>query len=404
MSTHHALVVDDDIACAKTLAELIAGEDFSVACAHSLRDARRQLVLQPPDLLLLDPQLRDGSGIELFSDTDLTSRPEVVLTGARAGAEARLRALGRDPAAFLPKPVDQHQLQALLARLMRPANAAAPDGRPSFMLGVSEAMQRIARQIERVAPTALTVLISGESGTGKEVVARALHAASRRRDKPMLALNCGAIAPSLVESELFGHERGSFTGAERQHRGFFERADGGTLFLDEVTEMSPALQVKLLRVLESGRIQRVGATQDQACDVRLIAATNRSPQRAVAEGRLRADLYYRLCVFPIELPPLRARLDDVPPLAEHFLAQVGAQEGRVKRFTPQALARLASCCWPGNVRELRNVVQRAYVMAEGDSIDEYALPPVPARQPAPWPPRRRITSGGWASRDRLRPR
>ncbi|MBI3366976.1 MAG: sigma-54-dependent Fis family transcriptional regulator, partial [Burkholderiales bacterium] len=226
----------------------------------------------------------------------------------------------------------------------------------------------------RVAGTGVTVFVTGESGSGKELVAQTVHDLSRRRKKPFLAVNCGAISPNLIESEIFGHEKGSFTGADRQHLGFFERADGGTLFLDEVTEMPPELQVKLLRVLETGHFTRVGSTQSLEADVRVIAATNRRPEQAVAMGKLREDLMFRLNVFPIELPPLRDRLEDVALLAEHFLAAIGEQEGRAKQFTAQALERLAEYRWPGNVRELRNAVQRAFVMAIGDRIDREWLP------------------------------
>jgi DNA-binding NtrC family response regulator len=253
-------------------------------------------------------------------------------------------------------------------------------------------MRRIYEQIARVAATAVSVFITGESGTGKEVVAQTVHDLSRRRKHPFLAVNCGAISPNLIESEIFGHEKGSFTGADRQHQGFFERAHGGTLFLDEITEMPPDLQVKLLRVLETGLFMRVGSTTAQETDVRVIAATNRPPEIAVSSGKLREDLLYRLNVFPIELPPLRDRIEDIPLLAQHFLSQICEREGMVKNFSPAATARLTAYRWPGNVRELRNVVQRAYVMANGPVItDEWlpeeshsagAMPPSAARAPA----------------------
>jgi DNA-binding NtrC family response regulator len=253
-------------------------------------------------------------------------------------------------------------------------------------------MQRIYEQISRVAGTAVTVFCTGESGTGKELVAKTVHELSRRRKRPFLAINCGAISPNLIESELFGHEKGSFTGADRQHQGFFERAHGGTLFLDEVTEMPLELQVKLLRVLETGTFSRVGSTQSQEADVRVIAASNRPPELAVSSGKLREDLLYRLNVFPIMLPPLRDRADDISLLAEHFLAEVSQAEGVNKRFTREALAKLERYRWPGNVRELRNAVQRAYVMTNGDTITDEWLPsngpsmaPAAAAQPAAAP-------------------
>jgi DNA-binding NtrC family response regulator len=231
-------------------------------------------------------------------------------------------------------------------------------------------MQRVYEQISRVAGTAVTVLITGESGSGKEVAARTIHDLSRRRKQPFLAVNCGAISPHLIESEIFGHEKGSFTGADRQHLGFFERAHGGTLFLDEITEMPLDLQVKLLRVLETGTFMRVGSTQALETDVRVIAATNRVPEQAVASGKLREDLLYRLNVFPIHLPPLQDRLDDIPLLAEHFLQDICRREGQNKRLGKAALDKLRSYRWPGNVRELRNVVQRIYLMEEGHEIGD----------------------------------
>jgi two-component system, NtrC family, response regulator AtoC len=228
-----------------------------------------------------------------------------------------------------------------------------------------------------VAGTALSVFVTGESGTGKELVARTVHDLSRRRNRPFVAVNCGAISSNLIESELFGHEKGSFTGAERQHQGFFERAHGGTLFLDEITEMPPDLQVKLLRVLETGIFMRVGSTQAQETDVRVIAASNRPTGPAVAAGHLREDLLYRLNVFPLELPPLRERAEDIALLADHFLIDIGTREGTAKSFSPQAVAKLTAYGWPGNVRELRNAVQRAYVMAVGAVISDEFLPSDP---------------------------
>jgi two-component system response regulator AtoC len=209
-----------------------------------------------------------------------------------------------------------------------------------------------------------------------------VHDLSRRRARPFLAVNCGAISPNLIESEIFGHEKGSFTGAERQHQGFFERAHGGTLFLDEITEMPMELQVKLLRVLETGTFMRVGSATPIETDVRVIAASNRDPAQAVAQARFREDLHYRLNVFPLELPPLRERVEDLPLLVQHFLADIGKREGVSKRATPAALQRLSQYRWPGNVRELRNVLQRAWVMAPEADITDQWLPRNPAQQVA----------------------
>ena len=364
----HVLIVQDNADIARQLVALLAEQGYSAATARCLRDARRQMALQPPDLLLLDPQLPDGNGLALLDDPELGAPPEVVM---------------------LPHPANlEGPLQDLVARAMQHARRAIAltndaaawrqtleeTGRFGTLVGRSPAMQDVYEQIERVAPTSVTVFVTGESGTGKELVARAVHDLSTRQAQPFLAVNCGAISANLIESEIFGHERGSFTGAERQHQGFFERAHGGTLFLDEITEMPPALQVKLLRVLESGSYMRVGSSVALACDVRVVAASNRDLTQAVKQGLLREDLMYRLHVFPIAMPALRDRVQDIPQLVDHFLHQIGQREGHWRRASPQALAQLARHTWPGNVRELRNALQRAWVMATGEDIAERWLP------------------------------
>nr|WP_316639560.1 sigma-54 dependent transcriptional regulator [uncultured Roseateles sp.] len=391
----HALIVEDDADSAELMAALIATQNFSVATAHSLRDARRQMALQTPDIVLLDLQLPDGSGMDLFADPQLTAQSEIVLITGHASLDTSIEALRLGAVDYLIKPVNLKQLQGILSRVMQPATLQAElaslntqwqhSGHFGQLWGRAPAMRRIYEQISRVAGTAVTVFITGESGTGKEVVAQTVHDLSRRRKQPFLAVNCGAISPNLIESEIFGHEKGSFTGADRQHQGFFERAHGGTLFLDEITEMPLELQVKLLRVLGTGTFMRVGSTQPQATDVRVIAATNRSPDQAVASGRLREDLLYRLNVFPIELPPLRERSEDVALLAEHFLAEICQREGALKHFSAAALELLGGYRWPGNVRELRNVVQRAYVMADGPTISDEWLPQTGQTSSASWP-------------------
>ncbi len=380
----HVLIVDDEVDSAESLKLLIADADFTVAVAHNLRDARRQIALQQPEIVLLDLQLPDGSGMDLFSDPQLLASSEVVLITGHASLETSIQALRLGAADYLIKPINARHLHAVLSRFTKPGELkaeiqvisanVAPDGHFGHLWGRDEAMQLVYEQIARVAGTGVTVFITGESGTGKELVAQTVHDLSRRRHRPFLAVNCGAISPNLIESEIFGHEKGSFTGADRQHQGFFERASGGTLFLDEITEMPVELQVKLLRVLETGRFMRVGSTQAQDADVRMIAATNRGPSEAVASGKLREDLMYRLNVFPVDLPPLRERLGDVALLADQFLRAFAKQEGVSKRFTPRALEQMTRYLWPGNVRELRNVVQRAYVMAPDDVIDECCLP------------------------------
>jgi DNA-binding NtrC family response regulator len=396
MLVNHALIVEDDADAARMVAALVASQGYSAATALSLQDARRQLALQAPDLLLLDLRLPDGNGLSLLEDTELLGQPEVVLMTGHASLESSIQALRLGAVDYLVKPLSAGMLQGMLARVRGPGQRGAPDpaprpapgtdlertGRFGHLVGRSAPMRQVYEQIARVAGTSVTVFITGESGTGKELVAQTVHDMSRRRDKPFLAVNCGAISPHLIESEIFGHERGSFTGAERQRQGFFERAHGGTLFLDEITEMSPALQVKLLRVLESGTFMRVGSSVAQESDVRIIAAANRDLACAVAQGQLREDLMYRLHVFPIEIPPLRARPDDIPLLVAHFLQEIGQREGQPRRATPAALERLARHPWPGNVRELRNALQRAWVMSTGSEITEAWLPQV-SRHEAP---------------------
>lgn len=250
---------------------------------------------------------------------------------------------------------------------------------PPSSMGKCDAMRRLAEQIDKVAGTEASVLIVGESGTGKELVARAIHGGSERADQPFVPVNCGAIPATLIEAELFGHEKGSFTGAIAQNIGYFEHATGGTLFLDEVTEMPLDMQVQLLRVLETGTFHRVGGLQPVRVNVRIVAATNRDPYTAVNEGRFREDLLYRLAVVPLRVPPLRERLEDVPYLAQRFLDNFNAAEGTSKAFSKRAMETLMAYDWPGNVRELKNTIHRAYILA--DNVVEIAGPALSRRQP-----------------------
>ena len=391
----HALVVDDEADAAEMIAALIATEGFTVATAGSLKDARRQMALQEPDVVLLDLVLPDGSGMQLVDDVKALPGAEVVLITGHASVETSVQALRLGAADYLVKPLNVKQLRGVLSRVRRPSTLRTDigdlrtmletDGHFGLLWGQSPPMRQVYERIVRVAGTGVTVFITGESGSGKEIVARTLHDLSRRRGKPFLAVNCGAISPTLIESEIFGHEKGSFTGADRQHQGFFERASGGTLFLDEITEMPPDLQVELLRVLETGTFMRVGSTHVLETDVRLIAASNRDPLAAVASGKLREDLLYRLNVFPIHVPALRERPQDVGLIAAHFLDEISRREGDVKRFSARALERLAAYPWPGNVRELRNIVHRSYVMALHNVIDDECVPSAadaPASLPA----------------------
>jgi two-component system, NtrC family, response regulator AtoC len=369
----HALAVDDDPNFLSALAELIEGQGFTTNVACTLRDARAQVSHRTPDVALVDLYLPDGSGIDLLKDLELGAATEVVLMTGHADVESAVQALRLGASDYLTKPLDIGRLKSILANVasVQPAaqtqtqTAEAQEvGRLGLLLGASAPMQALYEMLNRVAPTDASVFLVGESGTGKDLAAQTLHMLSRRSKAPFLPLNCGAISPTLIESELFGHERGSFTGAARRHKGYFERAHMGTLFLDEISEMPFELQVKLLRVLETGQVVRIGGDQAAEVDVRVIAATNRDPQKAVSEGKLREDLLYRLQVFPIQMPPLRERGDDVQLLADYFLGQLNERQGTGKVFTEDSMDRLRTHSWPGNVRELKNVAHRAFIMAD----------------------------------------
>jgi len=376
----HLLIVEDDDAIRETLAEIGRDSGFTVALAASVKDALIQLERQAPDLVLTDVRLPGGSGMDIFKNVAVASAEVVVMTG-HGTVDNAVQALRLGATDYLTKPICMDRLNEILARIVanaggeRPGTPFEEPGRFGKMFGSSPPMRELYRQVGRVAPTDVTVLLIGESGTGKELAAHAIHELSRRRQRPFIAVNCGAISPHLIESEMFGHERGSFTGADRQHKGYFERADGGTLFLDEVTEMPLDLQVKLLRVLETGQFMRVGTNREIGCDIRIIAATNRNPEQAVQEGKLREDLYYRLSVFPLELPPLRERGDDIAFLADRFLQAQNQDTGSHKAFSARAKTALAQYEWPGNVRELKNFVRRAFIMAESDELDVDLLAP-----------------------------
>jgi DNA-binding NtrC family response regulator len=370
----NALIVEDDADHREALGKLIEAEGFAVTSCGSLVEARAALAACVFDLAVIDLRLPDGGGLELIPALEETPSTDLVLVTGHASVESAVEALRGGAVDYLTKPIDTARLRSVAARSRRAARLRGEVsslrgqlrelGRVGSLIGRSEAMHAVYDQILRVAPTDATVLVTGATGTGKELVASTIHELSARAAGPFCPMNCGAIAPTLVESELFGHERGSFTGATRRHEGVFERAHGGTLFLDEITEMSLDLQVRLLRALESREIQRVGGDRALPVNVRVIAATNRDPHAAVAEGKLREDLLYRLLVFPIALPPLRERGDDVLALAEHFLAERNREAGTRKRLTRQAEERLLLHDWPGNVRELEHAIERAFILAE----------------------------------------
>ena len=374
------LIVEDDASLRKSLETAVrdlGGEPRGVGTARQASDALRE---SPPHLLIVDISLPDGDGLEILREARQAS-PDIdaiVVTGSSAIDHA-IEALRAGAADYLLKPLRPVELEAVYQRIAERRRLELEldelrtelqeTGRLGEMVGRSEAMQKVFEELRKVARTAAPVLISGASGSGKEVAARTIHRLSRRAGKPFVAFNCGAVSPTLIESELFGHERGSFTGADKRRVGYFEEANEGTLFLDEITEMSAELQVRLLRVLEEKSLRRVGGAQEIRVDVRLLSATNRDPEAAMREGKLREDLYYRLNVFPLRLPPLAERREDIPLLADHFLREIDQQEkAGVRQFDPAAIALLQSHSWPGNVRELRNMVHRAYILTEGDTV------------------------------------
>ncbi len=379
----HALLVDDNRDTLDALTEVLKAEGFTASTAPNLDEAKAALMRQTPDVVLLDLNLPDGSGMSLLDGIEGIRAPAVVLITGHASVSTVVEALRRGVTDYLTKPVDVDRLRQILANIAH--TRQLPDeiktlqterdqsGKFGFLVGRSANMRRTFELIGRIAPSSASVLISGESGTGKDVVARTIHSLSRRRHGPFVPVNCGAISSALLESELFGHERGSFTGADRRPRGYFERAHRGTLFLDEVTEMPLELQVKLLRVIESGTFFRVGAEQPISVDVRILAASNRDVLKSISAGQMREDLYYRLRVFEMNVSPLRERPDDVELLVRHFLDDLAQKEGVRKGITAGAVEALSRYSWPGNVRDLRNVVQSAYILAD-ETIDVDSLP------------------------------
>ena len=374
------LIVEDDLATRKGLEESIKDLGFEPRSVGTRKEAAKVVDEFDPRILIVDIHLPDGDGIEVLrlareKDPD---REGIVITG-QGSIDNAIEALRVGAFDYLLKPLRPAQLEVVFNRLadrrrleteVETLRAELQEtGRLGDLVGRSKPMTEIFEIIRRVARSNAPVLVTGASGSGKEVAARTIHRLSRRGGKPFVAFNCGAISPTLIESELFGHERGSFTGADKRRVGYFEEAMGGTLFLDEITEMGPELQVKLLRVLEDRTLRRVGGSTEIKVDVRLISATNRDPHEAMGEKKLREDLYYRLNVFPIALPLLTERRDDIPLLAEHFRKLIEDQErAGVTGWDPGALQLLNSYDWPGNVRELRNIVHRAYVMTEGKII------------------------------------
>jgi two-component system response regulator HydG len=387
------LVVDDEVNARTALAELLRDEGYAVETAADGFKALGKVADFAPDVVLTDLKMPGMDGIQLLGRLHEEDRelPVIMMTafGEVETAVGAMRAGARD---YLAKPVNFAELSVVLAReldqrrLRQEARLlrARLAERYSFdnIVGSAAPMQAVFKTVQQIAGSRASVLITGESGTGKELIAAAIHQRSPRAKGPFVKLHCAALAESLLESELFGHERGSFTGAQGRRDGRFQQAHGGTLFLDEIGEISPAVQVKLLRFLQEREFERVGGNETISVDVRVIAATNRDLQRMVAEGTFREDLFYRLNVINLEMPALRARPSDVPLLAAHFLRKYSAENGKqVDGFSDDALERLSAYGWPGNVRELENVVERAVVMAQGATIGIGDLPQhlVPAK-------------------------
>lgn len=376
------LVVDDEPAVCYSLRRVLEGDGVSVLTAGTAAEGLRLARSARPDLVVLDCQLPDRNGLDVLTDLrTLDRRLPVLVVTAYGSADVAIRAMKGGAFDYLLKPVDFEQVSRLVARALEAgrlmtAPAALPDDGPADrIVGRSAGIQEVCKQIGRLAPQDVTVLITGESGVGKELVARALVQHSRRADGPFLAVNCAAIPETLLESELFGHEKGAFTGAERQRVGRFEQADGGTLFLDEVGEMTPATQAKVLRLIQERSFERVGGGRTVAVDVRLIAATNQDLPALGAAGKFRKDLYYRLAGLTLWVPPLRERREDIAELAHHFLFRLGRDLGRdVRGFDPGALAALEAHDWPGNVRELQNAVRHAVLHAAGQLVLPDDLP------------------------------
>lgn len=381
------LVVDDEPALREVLSLRIADWGHDVRAVGDAAEAEREIDRSRPDLVLCDLVLPGSSGMALLHRIKRQDeRLPVVMITAHGNIDGAVEAMKAGAADFLTKPLDYVALFALLEatasdvrRHRSSRSLVAPlDGRigAGSMVGQSRAMRDLQRTLESLASTDASAILTGESGTGKEVVARAIHAASGRREKPFVAINAAAIPEGLVESEVFGHEQGAFTGATRARPGVFELANGGTLFLDEIAEMPIALQPKLLRVLEEGHARRLGGSRDMRFDVRVLAATNRPPAQAIREGRLREDLYYRLTVFELTLPPLRERTGDIALLSQHFVREFARKHQLdVEGVGDSASELLEAHAWPGNVRELRNVIERATIVARSGWVEPRHLPP-----------------------------
>ncbi|MCY1074610.1 sigma-54-dependent transcriptional regulator [Archangium lansingense] len=382
------LVVDDQRNMRATTALLLSSEGYTVLQAATGEDALSTLSNNGVDLMLTDLKMEPMDGLTLLKKAlEVAPRLQVIMMTAFGSIESAVEAMRQGAFDYVTKPFKEGELRYRVERALERARlqttvdllAGEFNERHSLsaLVGRSSAMRELTSRLMRVAQSDATVLVQGESGTGKELVARAVHAHSRRKDKPFVPVNCAAISETLLESELFGHAKGAFTGAVRARRGLVEEADGGTLFIDEVTETTPAFQSKLLRTLQEGEVRRVGESSSVTVDVRIVAATNRDIELEVREKRFRQDLYYRLNVVTLRVPPLRERLEDVPELAEHFLKRANARSPNPKRLSEAAVGHLMGYSFPGNVRELENLVEQAAALAEGVELlpEDFPLRP-----------------------------
>jgi DNA-binding NtrC family response regulator len=382
------LVVEDDTSAREGLTELVRSWGYVTDGASDGEDGLRKVGAFKPDVVVSDLVMPRMGGLDFMralSQSDQLRDLTFVIVTAQGTVETAVEAMKDGVYDYLTKPIDPQRLRVVLQKAVERQEALREvralrrqlreHGSFGRLVGNSPEIRKVYRTIEQAAPTSASVLISGESGTGKELVAQTIHQLSPRVAAPFVAINCAAIPETLLESEIFGHEKGAYTGAAERRQGCFELANRGTLFLDEIAEMTPATQVKLLRVLQERTFRRLGGSQEQSVDVRVIAATNVNPADAVHRGKLRDDLYYRLNVFAIELPPLRRRKEDIPLLIQAFLNDFNGRNGKQVKAVGQAAMRiLEGYDWPGNIRELRNVIERATILAEGDFIESAHLP------------------------------
>ncbi len=387
------LVVDDESGIRTSVKAILQDEGYTVIASEEGVDALARVASEKLDAVLLDVWMPGMDGIEVLKgikqlDQDL---PVIIMSG-HGTIETAVKATKLGAYDFLEKPLSIDRLALVLRNALSQRNLVEENRAlrsthddASEFVGESEVMKGIMEQVSIVAPTQASILITGENGTGKELLARAIHKHSRRNQAPFIAVNCAAIPETLIESELFGYEKGAFTGATSRKLGKFDLSNAGTLLLDEIGDMSLATQAKILRVLEEKSFERVGGNRSVEVDVRIIAATNKNLEEEIASGRFREDLFFRLNVFPFLLPPLRERRDDIPPLVENYVQELGTQYSKPElRFSPKALQAMVSYFWPGNVRELKNVVERVVILAKGDTVD-LELIPVSVREPKPGP-------------------